>query len=1607
MRQTFFSVLISILMISTLVNAETVQLSFSGVTTEGRYCLLDSVKIENLTQNWSYTLDCSIDTTYDLPVAQVPTGIDNVAMSEDDGGLLSVSQNFAVGNTVVSINPIDNGIVRMRVMDMVGRVIIEHAEYLTAGQHHYILQLSTPQTYMIFVVTDSEHASAKILNMSSNGRYELSRISSLPLTNQVQSRRKLRAEGEDLMRYTGYTNQKGAAVSSEQITQYQSSPEHIVLRFAPVAKSQEGMYVGMMGFNSNLYPYSFDILTSSNLYAHQNFVSNLTMANGTILYHAVYTSLGNIVNAPVPEKLENVSIVTFTDGLDIGSWRMNSNYPSEALYLAAVNKQIHRTYIDGIKLDAYSIGVKGSDVTDAARFESDLHQLASDSANVFSVSNMEEVNARFREIAAKIYNTKVNYSMTIKLPAPDPGSIIRFTFDNVTDANNSIYYIEGTYDYDFNANMGILKDVVYYGVQCSDGTTWKSVPEGIFDIFTIHNIASNLGERLYTSSMRQWSYIPSTNNWQINSEFDPSSNSSTTEERTSALVMLVLDCSSSLSSDFSQMQSAANNFLSILAGSGNINKPTVASASVRLGDLQATLSASVVNTGNLSITGKGFCVSENPNMDNAVFYYIDAEDEFEYLLTDLIEGKTYYVCSFAENQLGRRYGYKISFEAIAYTVPALTTSSASNITISSATCGGTITSIGHTSIIEGGLCWSKYPTPTIEDTSKIIYTSNNSFSGTIDGLEDGTTYYVRAYAKNSKGIGYGNIETFTTIAIIPPTLTTSSVSNITTHSAQCGGTITDKGNSDILERGFCWSTNPNPTIEDTTLILGSGKGYFSGTIDGLEDGTTYYVRAYAKNTKEVGYGDEISFTTIAIVPPTVTTSAVSNITASSAQCGGSITNNGNSDIIERGLCWSTNPNPTIEDTTLILGSGMGNFNGTIDSLEDGTTYYIRAYAKNTKEIGYGEAVSFTTLKIVPPVVSLSSITVTNTAGVSCSGSITSDGHSPIIECGFCIATDHNPTIDDSTIVASLDNFSQIISDLAINKEYYVRAYAKNSKEIGYSSELSTPNVNFYNIITYTAESQLSEVTNAQESGLHTNAFNTSIKSHSFSNGKGIILFSEKLTSIGTRAFSGCKGITSVTIPNSVTSIGGYAFYGCSGLISIDIPHSVTSIGECAFGSCTGLTSIIFPNSVISIERVAFYSCTGLTSVTIPNSVTNIGERAFQYCIGLSSIEVENGNVVYDSRSNCNAIIETASNSLIVGCQNTIIPNSATSIGGYAFYGCSGLTSIEISNSVTSIGGYAFYGCLGLTSIEIPNSVTSIGSYAFYQCSGLTSVIIPNSVASIGDYAFYGCSGLISVTIPNGVTNIGEYAFYGCSGLTSVTIPNSVADIGSGAFLGCNSLPIIDGIRYADTYLVEAVDKTLSSYTIQQGTKWISTSAFYNCTSAKSIIIPNSVTCIEQLAFRNCSSLTSITIPSSVTRIGQYLFARCTALTSVIWNAKEVGDFTSSETPFYSFNLSYSLSNITKFTFGEDVIIIPAYICRSLQITSVTISKNVTSIHEGAFYNCSKITSITCKATVPPSIGSNVFYNVTKSIPVYVPAESVSAYKSATGWKNFTNIQAIK
>ena len=306
----------------------------------------------------------------------------------------------------------------------------------------------------------------------------------------------------------------------------------------------------------------------------------------------------------------------------------------------------------------------------------------------------------------------------------------------------------------------------------------------------------------------------------------------------------------------------------------------------------------------------------------------------------------------------------------------------------------------------------------------------------------------------------------------------------------------------------------------------------------------------------------------------------------------------------------------------------------------------------------------------------------------------------------------------------------------------------------------------------------------------------------FSNNKEIISFNEfeyftGVSTLGYEEFSGCSSLTSVIIPNSVTSLGFYAFQDCSSLTSIEIPNTVISIESGAFRNCKGLTSIEIPNSVTTIYFGAFQNCSSLTSITIPNSVTGIGQLVFSGCDNLSSLAVELGNTKYDSRDNCNAIIETESNTLIIGCNKTKIPNSVVSIDSYSFQSCKGMTSIEIPNNVTRIGDSAFGSCSSLTSVTIPKNVINIGKNLFSGCENLSSIVVESG--NTGYDSRNDCNAIIETEsntliagcnktkIPNSVTKIGEWAFSGCNGLTSITIPNSVTSIGEYAFVGCFDL----------------------------------------------------------------------------------------------------------------------------------------------------------------------------------------------------------------------------
>lgn len=324
------------------------------------------------------------------------------------------------------------------------------------------------------------------------------------------------------------------------------------------------------------------------------------------------------------------------------------------------------------------------------------------------------------------------------------------------------------------------------------------------------------------------------------------------------------------------------------------------------------------------------------------------------------------------------------------------------------------------------------------------------------------------------------------------------------------------------------------------------------------------------------------------------------------------------------------------------------------------------------------------------------------------------------------------------------------------------------------------------------------------------------------------------------AFYNCRQLTSVSIPNTVKSIGNQAFIFCSSLTDVNIPYGVTSIEKNTFRGCVSLKRITIPNSVTSIDEDAFMG-SGLIRIAIPNSVTYISTNRdpFSGCANVNNIIVESGNPIYDSRNNCNAIIETASQTLIHGCINSVIPNSVISIGKSAFNGCKGLQSISIPNSVKYIGDYAFDFCEELKDVEFGNSLLSIGDYAFYYCKELTNITIPNTVTSIGKFAFFYTS-ISDLYIPSSVNTIGKMFIGACDNITTIKVDNSNNKYDSRN--NCNAI-----IETETNSLIAGCKNTIIPYTITS----IGDSAFCSFYSLTSIIIPNSVTTIGDAAFSYC------------------------------------------------------------------------------------------------------------------------------------------------------------
>jgi len=367
----------------------------------------------------------------------------------------------------------------------------------------------------------------------------------------------------------------------------------------------------------------------------------------------------------------------------------------------------------------------------------------------------------------------------------------------------------------------------------------------------------------------------------------------------------------------------------------------------------------------------------------------------------------------------------------------------------------TIVSDEGFSITAKGVCWSLSPNPTLADNFSTDGQGIDPFNSTYQNLLPGRLYYVRAYATNARGTGYGMTNTFTS-ATTSPTITTAAVTSITNNNATCGGTLTNSNNIGFNSRGLVWSTSPNPTQSSNAGMAtnGAGPGTFTVGISGLTPNTTYYIRAFGETSYTTLYGNQVTFTTGSL--PYITTSAASEITNSTAISGGVLTNPSGNPILAKGVVWSNSQNPTVALATKTMdGATEGNFTSSITGLALGTTYFVRAYVTNALGTSYGNTITVRPASL--PTITTTAVTSITNSSATCGGESITNGGSAIIEKGIVWSTSPNPTIDLSNkIVAGAYNasFSNIyMNDLNYSTTYYVRAFARNQVGTAYGQEL--------------------------------------------------------------------------------------------------------------------------------------------------------------------------------------------------------------------------------------------------------------------------------------------------------------------------------------------------------------------------------------------------------------------------------------------------------------------------------------------------------------------------------------------------------------------------
>ncbi|MFB6342481.1 FISUMP domain-containing protein [Saccharicrinis sp. FJH62] len=753
--------------------------------------------------------------------------------------------------------------------------------------------------------------------------------------------------------------------------------------------SYSGLHLGVMGFNDQVYDKGIiGPVYKSDSYEFKKFIDNLSPGNGTLLYHSVDEGLKKVEQYCSPFDLSNVSIITFTDGLDQGSWVLHINeYASSEEFLDSLGEKVRRTNIHNLPVDSYTVGLRGNDVSDVNSFTNNLKQLASSEDKVYEITNIANLNQTFSDIAnsLSISNkiTRYIYDMDLTLPAQSPGTKVRFTFDNISDGSLSNAYIEGVMNYD-GTNF-ILENILYQGVTSTSGVSIQGTLAGINLTFSFKNIITSTGDKIEASVIKQWAFIESNGLWQVNSEFDPSQNinTSTREEQfnSSALVLLILDGSSSLGNDFDAMKTAAKNFIDLLLD--GVGYPPTGpyintNFALSYNSTEAYLEGIVSQENDYAVVEKGFDYSTDATFAsgkiNRVIHNDIGKGSYNSLVTNLSENTKYYFRSYAKTIAGEYYGNTKNFSTrkkIAYH---------GNVSDVDGNTYNTV-KIGNQIWMAENLRATKFsdgtPIELIQDEQKWLalednntdkaYTYNLHFESYPQIKDLHGAYYTFAAATNGENLNKS------AQGVCPDGWHLPSENEW----QELFSFIQNNGNSPSLsiKAASGWKDiNGNDTYGFFALPTG---GYNYSGNDGLwwNSGENEFNEKYGKSITIYGYNYKIEYnpkqksTGLPVrciknsnsYAPVIEVYEASDVEHNSALITANVTETGFEDVTEYGFEYSTTKGfANGSGTKIFVVSGSGSFSYKFSSLQPEVTYYYKAFATNKIGTTYSKVKSFTT-----------------------------------------------------------------------------------------------------------------------------------------------------------------------------------------------------------------------------------------------------------------------------------------------------------------------------------------------------------------------------------------------------------------------------------------------------------------------------------------------------------------------------------------------------------------------------------------------------------------------------------------------------------------------